>query len=324
MAHRTPLALLLSAALLSPPAIAQASASTSAQAPADMSDEDKMERAKTLYGEGDAAFQSGDFTNALAKFEEAYNVYAPNFHVFNFNIGLAAIESGDCVKAKAAFQRFLDLVADHPERGRAQERLMDIERTGCAAPAPEPEPAPITTPAEDGTSESAYPVEDDDDAPVLTSSSQERKQQADRERRARDAKKKTLLIAGGVLTGVGVAVVAGGAVTLAFAIQDRNELAELSNPGPLGFPTGSYADESVFNLDRNTLPAENIAAIVLLSAGGALTATGIALISLHAVRKKKAGGGSDKAARLRHEAPRFAVAPTWIPGGGAAAAHVRF
>lgn len=341
MASHAPLALLLSAALLVPPSVAQASTASFVQDASEMSDEEKIERAKTLFGEGDAAFQGGNFGVALAKFEEAYNVYAPDIHVFNINIGLAAYELKDCGKAKVAFQRFLDLVPDHPARGEAQQKLLELERTGCGAP-PEDDPAPVTTPSDDesafgGSGSGGYVASDDDDAPVLTSSSKERKSRAAAERRANDAKKKPLLIAGAVLTGVGVLALGGGGLSIALAAQKRNELQSLVGPSNTGFPGGVY-NEDVFRLDRNQLPANNYTTIALFGLGGAMTVTGIALIAVHFAKKKKAGKAdtgpaeawrrrraADRAAALTVDGlPRVMLAPSWTPTGGGAMARVRF
>ena len=100
---KTSLALVLSTSL----AVPSVAFAATGPDPATMSDEERMEQAKTLYGEAEGAFSEGDFVGALAKYEEAYNVYAPGLHIFNYNIGAAAYELGDCVKAKTAFQRFL-------------------------------------------------------------------------------------------------------------------------------------------------------------------------------------------------------------------------
>lgn len=298
-----------------------------------MSDKDKMERAKTLFGEGDAAFQSGDFGTALTKFEEAYNVYAPSIHVFNINIGLAAYELGDCLKAKTSFQRFLDLVPDHPARGEAQEKLLELERKGCEPPA-ETEPAPIAaggsgSDASFGGS-SSYTATDDDDAPVLTSSSKERKQQAERERRAIKASKKPMLVAGAVLTGVGVLALAGGGVSMALAIRKRDQLAGFAQPGPTGFSPYHYTndrqiDAQVFDLDRNKLMSNNYATIALFAVGGAATIAGVALIGAHVAKAKKSKGSEESPAQASIDAlPRVVVSPTWMHQGGGAAALVRF
>jgi hypothetical protein len=288
--------------------------------PEGMSDQQKMERAKALYGEGDTAFQSGDFPTALAKFEEAYNVYAPSLHVFNINIGLAAHAIGDCAKAKTAFQRFLDLVGDHPSRKQAQEKLLEIERSGCANQQPA-DPAPVTpTP---GPTQSGPVTNDIEDAPVLTSRSDEREEAAEDERQKRDAAKRPMLIAGAVLAGLGGAALIGGAVSLGLANSTANDLAGLASPGPTGFPDGNYADDGVFNKDRNRLPALNRAGIGLLAGGGVLAATGVTLIVLDVIKHKKEGGGSSQRASTNR--PHLTgLAPAVIPRGGGAAASMRF
>lgn len=290
------------------------------QDPSTMSDADKLKKAKSLYGEGDAAFKGGDNATALAKFEEAYNVFAPQLHVFNINIGLAAFELGDCVKAKTAFQRFLDLVSEHPARKQAQEKLLEIERSGCANVAPTPEPTPVVTETP------VDPSVDNQDAPELTSRRSEREEAAESEREETKSKKASgKLIAGGVLAGLGVGALIGGAVSLAIANKRANKLAELASPGPTGFPAGNYADDSVAGLDRTGLPSANTAAVGLFAAGGVLATVGVVLIVLDVTGKKKAAlKGGDKNART--QSPRLTgLSPTFMRGGGGGvAASVRF
>jgi hypothetical protein len=312
---KTSLALVLSTSL-SVPAVAFAAQPAD---PSSMSEEDKMEKAKALYAAAEALFADGDYAGALSKYEEAYDVYAPSLHVFNVNIGMAAFETGDCVKAKKALQRFLDLVPEHPGRAAAQEKILEIERSGCANVQPEPEPAPITAPTT-----TAPVVEDEDDAPILTSRKDERDEAADEERKERDAKKASpVLIAGAVMTAFGGASLIGGAVSLGVANSRANELADLASPGQTGFPDGNYADDEVFNLDRNQLPANNTATVVLFVAGGVLTATGVSLIAVDIMRKKKGGarpGDNNAEARTR----RMVVGPAVLPGGGGATVSARF
>ncbi len=290
---------------------------------AGMTDEQKMERAKQLFGEGNAAVEAGDYATAVQKFEEAYLVYAPQLHVFNFNIGSAAFYANDCVKAKAALQRFLDLVPEHPERATAQEMLLEIERTKCAEeqaaaqPAPQPDPQPQV----------AVPVEqDNEDAPILESKRDERERAIEAERAETDRNKASgLLIGGAVLAALGGAALIGGGVSAGLAFQKTKRLASESEPSPYtGFPTGDYSSDEIFNLDRTQLKNNNIATIALFVGGGALFATGIVLIGVDIAKKKKAkkSGSSDEARRLR---PHLVGAgPTWLPGGGGAAATVRF
>ena len=282
---------------------------------AGMSEEQKLERAKQLYGEADGNFQQGNFADALAKFEEAYNVYAPNFHVFNFNIGLSAYELGDCVKAKTAFQRFLDLVADHPSRGEAQQKLIEIERSGCANQvAPTPVDTGTTTPV----------TEDEDDSPLLTSKKDEREEAIERERSERNAKKQhPLVIAGAVFTAVGVAALIGSGISLALANSKANRLATLASPGPTGFPDGNYGDDEVFNLDSRGLPTNNAMTIGLLVGGAVFTGVGIGLLVVGVKRKKAERAGKGKNA-LAPQQRHLTIAPSYLPRGGGAAATMRF
>ena len=305
---RGALALVLSSSLVVPTTVLAHVAS-----PADgMSDADRMERAKALFGDGQAAFDSGDFNSALQQWEEAYNVYAPQLHLFNFNIGQAAFELGDCVKAKTAYQRFLDLVPEHPSRGDAQQRLLEIERSGCANAPVETEPAPIQT----GSS----PATDYDDAPILTSKTSERNEAIDRERKEKDSKKHPLLVAGAVTAGVGLLSVIGGGVALGLANREANTLADLASPHPnTGFPSGNYSDNEVFDSDRNKLPGLNNASIALFVVGGVLVTAGTALIVTDIMKRKKNGKNASRGG------PQLVdVGPTWMPGGGGAAATVRF
>ncbi len=316
--HHVTLALALSTSMALAPLPALAFAT---QDVATMSDEQKMDMAKQLYGEGDAAYNDGDNATALAKFEEAYNTYAPNLHVFNVNIGLAAFDLGDCAKAKVSFQRFLDLVPDNPARAQAQEKLLEIERSGCAAAQPEPAPAAVvTTPAVAVSDE--Y---DNQDAPELTSRRSEREEIADDQRAETDANKASgKLIAGAALAGLGGAALIGGAISLGLANRRATELAELASPAATGFPAGNYSEEDVANLDRRGLPGANRASVALFVVGGVFAAVGVTLIVLDLTGKKKGGDKSgDKNARK--SGPRLTgLGPAVLPGGGGAAATLRF
>lgn len=331
---KAPLALALSTSLALP-GVAMAApppASPAGDASA-MSDEEKMEVAKGLYGEGVAALEAGDAATALQKFESAYNEYAPSLHVFNYNIGQAAYELGDCVKAKTSFQRFLDLVGEHDLRGDATEKILEIERSGCAnttAPAAVTTPTPATTPAPTTTT---GPSElDNEDAPELTSRRDEREDQIEAEVEERDSKKAgPLLISGAALTAVGGLALIGGAVSLGLANKKANDLANLASPGATGFPDGNYSDDEVFNLDRNALPANNAATIALFIGGGVFTAVGVSLLIVNAKKKKgkKAGdknakANDEKSASVRSRPRLVGLGAGPMRGGAAASAAVRF
>jgi len=286
--------------------------------PDQMSEEEKLERAKALYAEGNAALDNGDPYTALAKFEDAYFTYAPNLHVFNFNIGIAALDSGDCVKAKQAFQRFLDLVPEHDQRSTAQIKLMDIERSGCAQqqqPTPAPTPTPTPLPEESPLASA------EEDAPILESRATERERAAEEERAEEDKDKRSGMFIGGVvMVALGGGSLVGSGVSLILARQKAKKLADLASPTGIGFPSGDYADQEVYDLEREKLPANNIATIVLLGAGVALTGVGIALL---VVDKKRRGGKGEK--KAEQDGPELtAIGPALTPGGAGVAASVSF
>jgi hypothetical protein len=314
-----PIAVALATAL-SLPSAAFAAQPAGSPDPASMSEDQKMERAKGLYGEADAAFQAGDFANALAKFEEAYNYYAPQLHLFNYNIGAAAYELGDCAKAKTAFQRFLDLVPDHPERGSAQEKLIEIERSGCAQAAAATAPPPVTT------TTLTPATEDDDDSPLLTSKKDEREEASERERDEKDAKKTDpLLLTGIILTAVGGASLIGSGVSVGLARSKANRLADLASPGSTGFPDGNYSDDEVFNLDQTRLPGNNTATIALLVGGVVVTGVGVGLLVVGLKRQKaKRAKVGDKNASAPTRPHLAGFGPSLLPRGGGASASVRF
>lgn len=311
------------AVALSLPSAAFASQPAGSPDPASMSEDQKMERAKALYGEADEAFVAGDYASALAKFEEAYNYYAPSLHLFNFNIGAAAYELGDCAKAKTAFQRFLDLVPDHPQRGAAQEKLIEIERSGCAQAATTTTPPPVTT-------TTLTPATEDEDAPLLTSKKDEREEASERERDEKDAEKTDpLLLTGIVLTAVGGAALIGSGVSVALARSKANRLADLASPGDTGFPDGNYSDDEVFNLDQTRLPGNNTATIALLVGGAVVTGVGVGLlvVGLKRQKAKRAKVGDkvgDKNASVPTRPHLAGFGPSLLPRGGGASASVRF
>lgn len=296
-----PLSMVLAAALSLPsPAIASiAPASTPEQ----------LAYAKQLYSEGLAALEAEDYVTATSKFELAY-VYAPDRHVFNFNIGSAAHAAGDCMKAKTAFQRFLDLVPDHPERGTAQKKLLDIEQSGCVATSATP--APGTTPK--------------DDAPDLTSEKQKREEAAQAEQAAEEqakAKKykfNKLMKVGLVLGGIGAAGLITGGVGWIISFVKKKELDSLLENGPTGYPPGDYSDAETFKADTTRRRAA-IAAIIGGSAGVVLGGVGIGLYVV-GLKKCRAEEGTGPQAGLGR--PIAGIAPTLLPGGAGVAAAGRF
>ncbi len=269
----------------------------------------QIEYAKQQFAEAEELLAEGKYAEAVQKYETAYR-YAPEFHALNYNIGVAAKQAGDCMKAKLAFQRFLDLVPEHEMRADAEEQLREIEASGCAAtPPPEPGAAGAVV---------------DDDAPALTSRRREREEAAAAEAAEEDEPRKmnTLMLAGvGLMAGGGALALSGGIAGIIAGVNAK-KLQKLDQPGPIGFSSASYADTDVFQMDVTRKNA-GITAAILAPVGGALLITGIALYVVG--KKKKQGAGADageggETARVRLEA----VGPVLHRGGGGLAASVRF
>ena len=106
------------------------------------SSEQNLDYAKQLYADGEKAMEAGDFATAKAKYMAGY-AYAPELHVFTFNIAMAADAAGECAVAKKYFQHFVDLVPKHAERDTAKKRLAELEKS-CDQELPEA--APVEAP----------------------------------------------------------------------------------------------------------------------------------------------------------------------------------
>lgn len=294
--------------------------------PASMSDEEKMEKAKQLYAEADAAMANDNPAEALVKFEQAYNDYAPDLHLFNHNIGLAAHAAGDCIKAEQAFNRFLDLVPKHKARKEAQAHLLEIERSGCVAEQQERERLAAEEAAA-ALQVDASEEGDNYDAPVLEANPLGEEEPVDEEP-TRGGRGKFL--AGVVLTGIGGAALIGGAVSAGIARSRAQELADLSSPGSTtGFSEAVYSDDEVAQLDQRGLPAANGASIALFIGGGVLAAVGVTLIVLDRTGKAKADTETEAkpgdANARRKKGPRLTgLGPSIVRGGGGATATLRF
>ena len=81
-------------------------------------------RARTLYREGQAAYQEGRYREAMAAFENAYELrpLAPLL----FNVAQCHRKLGQCEQAAEYYQRFL---AAQPDSGMAEQ--IDGYMTGC-------------------------------------------------------------------------------------------------------------------------------------------------------------------------------------------------
>ena len=98
----TPLVPMASAGPPPPPPPPSGNASASSDQPPDpaaVSAEERLKWAKKLFTEARAAHDAEDYYNSVIKFEQAYN-FAPDKHIFAFNIGQDSWELKDCVRVK--------------------------------------------------------------------------------------------------------------------------------------------------------------------------------------------------------------------------------
>jgi hypothetical protein len=89
---------------------------------------EQLEYSKKMFAEGDEAMKKGDYQTAYTKFADGYR-YAPHLHAFTYNIAAAAEALGDCKLAKRYYQMFVDLVPEHPERGKVKKKLAEYQKT---------------------------------------------------------------------------------------------------------------------------------------------------------------------------------------------------
>lgn len=73
---------------------------------AELSEEQRTEKARTLFEEAEALADQKQWLEAKNKYEEAYHL-VPGKHGLAFKVGMAAIEVGDCEKAKIFLEHFV-------------------------------------------------------------------------------------------------------------------------------------------------------------------------------------------------------------------------
>lgn len=293
------LVLLLSTTLVAQTAAAQPSIAFAQAAaepeqipdPDTLGQEERIEWAKKLYLQAKEYHDAEDYYNSVIKYEQAY-AFAPSKHLFAYNIGMDAWELRDCARVKKYFELFLVRDTENPElQTTAREILAKAEgNPECVTTASETakvEPSTALVPAED----------EEDPLKKKTTQVDEKKQ---------GKKPSGLLIGGVVLTVLGVGAVGGGVGTLVMAKNTQDDLLDLSSRGVTGFPTNFYNDD-VTQKEAN-LKTLNTVSPILLAAGGALLAGGVAMIVVDRIHKKKGKGHY-----ARQDTPKisgFGFAPT--------------
>ena len=278
--------------------------------PSTLSDEEKLEWAKKLYLQAKEFHDNEDYYNSVIKYEQAYS-YAPDKHVFAYNLGVDAWELKDCARVKQYLQLFLIKDEDNEElQADARDILKQADNNPeCITGGPgEADPGPA-----DPTPASSGPATDDEE-PILT--------KKDDGSTTTDTDKKGpsgLLIGGAILTVLGAGALGGGIGTTVIGSSTANELKTLSTPGDTGFVNQEY-DNSVIDME-NKLGTMNTVSPILIGAGGALLAGGIALIVVDVMNKKKGKGHyANKSSKVQLSG--VGLAPS--QGGASASLSLRF
>lgn len=245
---------------------------------------DTETRAMNAYREGQEAYDAGDYAKALELFLEAQSLYpSPDFH---YNIGKCheALENYKqaVISYKAYLRSYNSAYGEDPaDKANIQNKIdrleKQIEEAEAAAEAERNKKPEVII--------KEVPGEDKPKPPG-----------------------RGLIITGGVLTGVGVGVVVAGAAAFGSkAASISNELDDVYSGNP-----DRVTLEEARELDAQGRKAE-LNQIVMISLGSAVAVTGIALLAVGVVKKKK--GASKKTPT---------IAPTAGPDGAGLVIMGRF
>lgn len=268
--------------------------------PGTVSPEERIVWAKKLFKAATEAHERGDFSRSIVKFEQAYS-FAPDRHIFAYNIGQDAWELRDCARVKQYLQHFLTNETQKKDlRERAQEILARAENnpecvTGASAPTPTV--TPTTTPPRAGS---------DEENPLAQTQQVE----------AEPTKRRTsgLFLGGVALTVLGVGAIGGGVGTLAAAIGKVNAIEDAMAPGEVitTFPQGYYNDDVA--RDFHSLKTLNLVTPILLAAGGAMLVSGAVMLAVDRRNKTR-----DRRLHAGKKLVLTGLGGSPLPGGGAAA-----
>ncbi|MEZ4428292.1 MAG: hypothetical protein R3A51_11455 [Nannocystaceae bacterium] len=277
--------------------------------PDTLSDDEKLEWAKKLYKQAKEYHDNQDFYNSVIKYEQAYS-YAPDKHIFAYNLGIDAWELKDCARVKQYLQLFVIKDEDNPELvSDAKEILKKADNNPECVTGQGDE-----SPAEPGVTKASGPATDSEEV-VL-----EKRERPGESVDSGEKKKgpSGMLIGGAVLTVLGVGAIGGGIGTFVIARGKANTLVSDADPGPTGFSPNVYNSDTRANED--SLGTLNIVTPVLIGVGSALLATGVALIVVDSINKKKGKGHYASAKKV--ELTGLGAAPT--RGGATASLSLRF
>ncbi|HFE45472.1 MAG TPA: hypothetical protein ENJ18_08255 [Nannocystis exedens] len=278
-----------------------------------LNDDEKLEWAKKLYIEAKGFHESGNYYCSVIKYEQAYT-YAPDKHLFAYNLGVDAWELKDCARVKHYMQLFLVNDTESDDLRKDAKRILDeaeasadcITQAGGGASSSGGDP-----PTDEG---SGAPIEDTESAPGLDGGSDGG---GDDAKPKKTRKKTSGLLIGGVLLSVLGLGAAGGGVALTLTGKKKfDELTDASDKNnPTGFAQGFYDAELA-----KSAKTFGVVGPVLLGVGGGLLVGGVVMIVIDRGNKKK---GKGVYANRGFQLQGVGAAPLRT-GGGAASMTFRF
>lgn len=226
------------------------------------------DKAMTVFAEGQAAYDRGEYSEALQYFLEAQSLYPSP--VFHYNIGRCyeALENYDqaIISYKAYLRSYKSATGSDPDdKINIENTITRLEKLAEAEKAERDKP-------------------DDDPPPVVTPIEDEPERKPGR----------AMVITGSVLTVVGLGVAVGGGA--AFGSQassiskDLEQVYEQGNPDRLTLADARELDEQGRAAERNQ--------IILVSIGSAVALTGVALLVVGVVQAKKGKQEAKPSARV--------------------------
>jgi hypothetical protein len=295
--------------------------------PASVTPEERINWAKKLFKEAKEAHDKEDFYNSVIKFEQAYS-FAPDKHIFAFNIGQDAWELKDCARVKQYLELFLVKENDKADlRKQAQDLLKKAENNPeCVTGGPASSGGggggggSGGTKAGGGGGGSSRPATDDED-PLAGGG---RGGGGGGDDNGGDEPKKRgasgLFYGGIVLAVLGVGAAGGGIGTFAIASGKAGAIEDGAavGTGSIQFPQGQYNGD--VSDDMSSLKTLNTVTPILLAAGGVMLVGGIAMIAIDRTNKKK--GKGFYAGHKKVELVGLGAAP--MRGGAAASLSLRF
>jgi tetratricopeptide (TPR) repeat protein len=232
-------------------------------------DDAKKAEAKALYEKGLSHYNLGEFDLAIEAFRKSYAL--TNAPGLLFNIAQAFRLKKDYEQAVYFYQTYLRLKPDAPNRSDVEARIKEMEEAIEEQKKQATKP-PVGTMSPEGGTTTTTTTTTTTQAPTGTATTTDTGE-------ADGAKAQTLITAGYVTGGAGVALLVTGAVFGSMAKSAQSDLEKLGSDG------GTWTQEQQDKYDAGK--RNNTIAIVSFVAGGAALATGATLFIMGQMKKSK-------------------------------------